>query len=210
MYKTPHFVTGNFVSHSKFVDDATYATILDTVVKATTDIFLCDEAGKVFLGKRLAQPHNDWWLMGGRMIPGETPQIAAVRILSREVGLRLDPVTAAARFRTVGTYTFVWDSRAQEPTNHGTADVSIIQALTLTLDEIAALKPHESEYAAAGWFCPSDLVGPAPPLTSLHPALRQGLNDYLAMRKWDQLQEAISQSESLVIGLLKEYIGMRQ
>ena len=144
------------------------------------------------------------------MIPGETPQIAAVRILSREVGLRLDPVTAAARFRTVGTYTFVWDSRAQEPTNHGTADVSIIQALTLTLDEIAALKPHESEYAAVGWFCPSDLVGPAPPLTSLHPALRQGLNDSLAMRKWDELQEAISQSESLAIGLLKEYIGMRQ
>lgn len=202
MYQTKHFVTGNFVSHSSFVDDATYSTILDNIVKATCDIFLTRPASadstssadvsssdadvEVLLGERVGLPHADWWIPGGRMMPGETCQTAAKRILHRELGLLLDD---PARVRTVGHFTFVWDTRTQEPICNGTCDVSMILRIDLTRGEADGIKQLSKEYKALEWRTISSQL--CLPQGTLHPALAQGLVELSAMRQWDQLKQLL-------------------
>merc|ERR1719159_1501656 len=94
----PHHDTGGFVSHRKFLDDATYGDALDCLVKACTDMLLVHPDGeRVLLGKRSVQPQPDWWFVGGRMMPGETPAQSCRRLLKRELGLEID----VARFEAV-------------------------------------------------------------------------------------------------------------
>lgn len=208
MFHTKHFVTGAFVSHATFVDDATYSTILDNVVKATCDIFVTrpkrDETQKtqqsaspsavvpsdpnedveILLGERVGLPHADWWIPGGRVMPGENVAATAKRILRRE--LMLDIGDDEGRVRTVSHFTFVWDTRTQEPINNGTCDVSIILRVDLTRAEADAVQLLSKEYKQLEWRTLASQV--SLPAGSLHPALAQGIRHLCAMREWDALQ----------------------
>lgn len=199
-YTTRHFVTGNFTSHAKFVDNATYATLLDNVVKATCDIFVRRRSdGWILLGKRLGEPQPDWWLPGGRMLPGESTAHSVQRILKREIGIDILPSPVSSKgfqqlgssnsvvseenarqgrttnseavggsdgmntlsnkpshlpLWTVGHYTFVWGSRAQPPTDHGTCDVSLIVCAIIPDDVAASVVRVPSEYSCLAWCDP--------------------------------------------------------
>ena len=58
---------------------------------------------------------TDWWYVGGRIFPGESPAASCSRLLKRELSLDIDP----ARFCTVCCNSLVWGMRQQEPQNHG-------------------------------------------------------------------------------------------
>jgi hypothetical protein len=106
----PHHNTGGFKSHRKFLADKEYGEALDTLVKACSDMLLISPDGKtIFLGKRLVQPQPDWWFVGGRMFPGETPSQSCCRLLRRELGLDIDPT----RMQPVCCQSLAWGMREQ-------------------------------------------------------------------------------------------------
>jgi ADP-ribose pyrophosphatase YjhB (NUDIX family) len=192
MYQTKHFVTGNFTSHATHVDDRTYSLILDNIVKATCDIFLVrnvdtQEAPLILMGERVGLPHADWWIPGGRMMPGETVAKCCKRVLHRELGLHLgDDDVAEVRVRTVSHFTFVWDTRTQMPVHNGTCDVSIILRVDVTENEASCISLNHKEYKQLEWR-PLDAQLRPDSARPLHPALMQGMTDLSAMIKWDSM-----------------------
>lgn len=79
-------------------------------------MLLLNPAGThIFLGKRCVQPQPDWWFMGGRMFPGETPIQSCQRLLKRELKLDIE----ADRLHVVCSQAFVFGMREQEPKHHG-------------------------------------------------------------------------------------------
>ena len=121
----PHHVTGAFSSHRKFLDDKEYGEALDCLVKACSDLLLQSPDGqRIFIGKRLVHPQPDWWFVGGRIFPGETPVQSCCRLLRRELALEIEP----ARFQTVCCQSLAWGMRQQPPMEHGTTDSQVCSA----------------------------------------------------------------------------------
>ncbi|CAE8651066.1 unnamed protein product, partial [Polarella glacialis] len=179
--RTPQFVTGPFTPHHCFLEDREYGRALDSLVKAVSDILVTSsDESRVFLGRRKVEPQPDWWYIGGRAKPGETTQEAAARNVRRELGLELP----ARRFEVLANYSFVWHMRAQEPADHGTADISTVHRLTLLPEEEAAVKLDEQEYEDARWFaCEEVLAG------EFHPALKQAIWDLRAKSAYEALAQ---------------------
>ena len=77
--KINHYVEKGWKHHSSaWLSEEEYSKVLDTIVFACVDIILTYE-NKVLLAKRNVEPQKDWWIIGGRMFPGESPQETAVR-----------------------------------------------------------------------------------------------------------------------------------
>ena len=106
----PHHDTGGFTSHRKFLPDKEYGEALDTLVKACSDMLLVSpDAKRILLGKRKVHPQPDWWFVGGRMFPGETPAASCCRLLRRELHLEIEP----SRLRPICCQSLAWAMREQ-------------------------------------------------------------------------------------------------
>ena len=122
----PHHITGDFSSHRKFLADKEYGEALDTLVKACSDMLLMSpDSSKIFIGKRKVQPQPDWWFVGGRIFPGETPAQSCCRLLRRELKLEIDP----ARLQPVCCQSLAWGMREQAPKENGTTDSQFVLSL---------------------------------------------------------------------------------
>ncbi|MBI2045833.1 MAG: NUDIX domain-containing protein [Parcubacteria group bacterium] len=168
-----HFVTGAFNRHAASLSAEEYAKVLDSVVVATADIAVINNRGEILLGKRTRAPWPDWWIIGGRMMPGESFEEAASRKLKEELSLDIE----VSRLSYIGTYSLVWGERAQEPIENGSHTVSITMTATITDKEMAALKPND-EYAALQWVSPEHVSH-----SDFHSAIRQGAKDIIAFIK---------------------------
>lgn len=163
-----HFVTGEFNSHAGFLPDEIYTKVLDNIVITCVDIVVVHQ-GKILLGKRAIEPNKDWWVVGGRMKPGESFEDAAARNIKRELNLEAQP----SSFQYLNTQSLVWPSRAQAPKEHGCHDVVITMVLRITAEEKKNIKPN-NEYEEIRWISPSEiLTGCFKP----HPALVQHAKD---------------------------------
>lgn len=193
-----HFETGTHPKKPKFLNDAEYASALDTLCKGCTDLLLTDDAGRVLLGKRIVQPQPDWWYgCGGRMKPGETPYESACRLLRRELNLDLTPgeakhVAAGGRFQGVNCYSYAWQFRQQEPKEGGTADLSIVMTLRITEEEKKRLKFDNKEYERHEWLDPSEVIADC----AKHVALRTSVNDLISLTKWNELVRGVGEDDS--------------
>ena len=120
-------MTGTFSSHRKFLDDKEYGEALDCLVKACSDLLLQSPDGqRIFIGKRLGHPQPDWWFVGGRIFPGETPVQSCCRLLRRELALEIEP----ARFQTVRRHCVVaWGMRGKCRVVHCTTHCGVHGAL---------------------------------------------------------------------------------
>ena len=141
------FVTGLFVSYAKFLPDEIYQFVLDCIVVSCVDIVVVDHRGKMFLGKRSIEPQPDWWIIGGRMRPGESFEEAASRNIQRELGLEID----TSRFVFSGRYNLIWGKREQEPQDHGCHTTSDTHVLVLNEDEAAMVRVTGDEYSDSRW-----------------------------------------------------------
>ena len=157
-----HFEEEGFVPHAIFMDEKDYAKVLDNIVVTCVDICVVNRQDQILLGKRTWYPMRDWWIIGGRMRPGESFNEAAARHIKRELGLEVDP----CRFERLWEYSMAWAKRAQPPEDNGCHMVSITMLLRLEPKEEAQIK-HNEEYEAVQWV---DLDTVAED-TSLHPAL---------------------------------------
>eukprot|EP01116_Phalansterium_solitarium_P015020 TRINITY_DN33034_c0_g1_i1.p1 TRINITY_DN33034_c0_g1~~TRINITY_DN33034_c0_g1_i1.p1 ORF type:complete len:228 (+),score=53.97 TRINITY_DN33034_c0_g1_i1:37-684(+) len=199
----PHFITGDFKAHPIFLGDDEYARALDCLIKACCDMIVTNaETGQILTGKRKVEPQPDWWFVGGRMKPGERVEEAGVRILRREIAVNITDLT---RFKTVGHYSFVWAKRAQEPKDHGTADISVVSTLALTPEEIASMKIDMAEYDEVKFVDPSEILTSG----TYHPALAHAVGDMLSNERFRALEaKAVdsSVSDAEVRSLLVEYL----
>ncbi|CAL1166089.1 unnamed protein product [Cladocopium goreaui] len=204
MLHVPRFITGNFKPHHLFLEDVEYGRALDALVKAVSDVLITSPDGsRVFLGKRKVHPQPDWWYMGGRAKPGESPQQAAARVMRRELCLQLP----ATRFEVIGSYSMTWAMREQAPAEHGTADISTVHHLVLQPEEEAAVKIDEKEYAESQWFGRDEIL-----LGQFHPILKQALRDLQAKTMYRMLQQAVQEQakDSEVSQLARSFVAAAQ
>lgn len=119
-----HYETGSFPKERAPVrlSDEAYGLALDAIVKACVDVVLVHrDSKKVLLGNRRVQPQPGLWFIGGRMIPGESPEETAARHVKHDTKLAIAP--SAFSFVTVSSY--VWALRHQPPAVNGTADIAL-------------------------------------------------------------------------------------
>ncbi|KAL7529272.1 hypothetical protein ACHAWF_002914 [Thalassiosira exigua] len=184
MFQTgiPFHETGAFKSRRTFLPDDLYGVALDNLVKACSDVLLLNPEGThVFVGRRRIQPQPDWWFMGGRMFPGETPVQSGQRLLKRELGLSVEH----GRFEAVCAQTFAFGMREQEPKEHGTTDAQFCFKVRLK-DEAEAKKVvlDEEEYSEAEWKLPGEILE-----GNYHPALKYAVGCMLAGEALERVQE---------------------
>jgi len=103
----------------------------------------------VYLAERRARPlKGSRWFIGGRILTGETPEVAASRIFKRETGQVLDPGKLAFLFQA----RYFLKDREQEPHDAGTDAFSFTFSLAVNDDEIAKIRtgldPKEYESGA--------------------------------------------------------------
>jgi len=83
----------------------------------------------------------------------------------------------------------VWAKRQQEPSDHGTADISIVSTLNLKKEEIIGIKFDDKEYDEIKWVQPDDIVAPS---SGYHSALKRAVKDLLALRTMKRLYQTIN------------------
>jgi 8-oxo-dGTP pyrophosphatase MutT (NUDIX family) len=198
----PHHATGAFTSHRKFLADKEYGEALDCLVKACSDMLLLSPDGaRVLVGKRRVQPQPDWWFVGGRIFPGETPVQSCCRLLKRELSLEIAP----DRFETVCCQSFAWGMRQQPPMEHGTTDSQVVLSLRLTVAEMSKVVLDPKEYDEFTWLEPDAiLTGP------FHPALKFAVSSLLGVRKLRALQAAVvaSADDAAVAALARDFCAL--
>lgn len=162
-YRMGSYIEAGYAPETVFVEDEVYTQILDAIVVACLDIVLVHE-GKVLLGKRAWHPQADWWIIGGRMRPGEEPEAAAVRHAKRDLGLDLE----LDRFRYLTTFSTAWKTRRHAPAENGTHTISIVMAIELDSEEAGSIRLNE-EYTEQQWIAPNEITTNG----DFHPALHQ-------------------------------------
>lgn len=178
---------------------------VDNLVKGCTDVLLLNPEGThIFAGKRCVQPQPDWWFMGGRMFPGETPVQSAQRLLKRELGLEVD----GERFRIVCAQAFAFGMREQEPKEHGTTDAQFCYKVQLrNAGEVEKVVLDEKEYSDSQWKLPSQILE-----GNYHPALKYAVGCMLAGDALDALQrcEEKGGSDAEVAHLSRQFLKLRK
>lgn len=148
------YVTGIFMSCAERLPEEIYAHVLDSIVVACVDILVFRKNGCVLLVRRRVEPQPDWWIPGGRMMPGESFQEAAGRIIERELGLKIN----SERFIHANrVYNLIFGQRQQKPQDNGTHTISVTCIVVLDDDEIDSIGLSE-EFCMHSWEIPSDVT----------------------------------------------------
>lgn len=148
------YIEGGFVSLASHVDDTTYEVILDNIVVCCVDCVVVHRE-KILLGLRKEYPYKGWWVMGGRMWPGESYRHTAQRVVEREVGLRIED---RQRFIYIDTAGYVWTHRAQAPEEHGCHMEGNNFFLQISDAEHARIRPRADDFAELRWVKPNDIL----------------------------------------------------
>ncbi len=148
-----YFEQEGFKSHAKFLPDETYSQVLDSIVMACVDAVLMNSKGEMLIGKRAVEPNRDWWIIGGRMRPGESFEQAAAVNVERELGISIEP----SRFKYLCTYSVAWARRAEPPCENGLHQVSITMLVRVTDEEVSSIQ-HNEEYETLEWVYPTELI----------------------------------------------------
>ena len=176
MAKVSHFKTGEIAeSHMKFLPPETYAIVRDSTVRACVDVLVGNQHGKFLLGKRVIEPWPDWWVFGGRMIPGENPQDAVSRMTKEDIGLDVVP----ERFVYLGFRSLVWGRRSEPPQENGCHDLGILYLLLIEDVEISLIKFRRGEYSEVKWMDPKEIIMEP----SFHPAVVEAIQQASALVK---------------------------
>lgn len=136
------------------LSDSEYAAALDNLVLTCVDVVFVHQQS-VLLVKRARLPRKSWWMIGGRMVPGESPRQAAQRKAASEAGLNLD----ADRLVFVGVYSTRFAYRHQPPHHHGSHTVNLTYCIRLTEVEMAQLSFNASEHDGWQWVNYCDVPG---------------------------------------------------
>ncbi len=152
----PHFEEAgrrNPVTPADRMPAREYGIALDYLVFACVDIALTYQ-NQVLLAKRSRYPRKGgWWIVGGRMVAGESPLEAVARKVGEEAGLvSIDP----DRFIYLGAYSTCFAKRDQEPAKNGSHSVNLTYQLELMAKEQSQLLLND-EYDDRQWVAFKDV-----------------------------------------------------
>lgn len=143
----PHFTEAGRINPKTAADrmpEADYAIALDYLVFTCVDIVFLHE-NQILLARRNRYPRKTWWVIGGRMVAGESPLEAAKRKAAEEAGL---DHLESDRFEFIGVYSTSFALREQAPIHNGSHSVNLTYQIRLTLQEKQSLTLVSSEYEA--------------------------------------------------------------
>lgn len=135
MKKTPKvYVEHGFHIPRIRLDDEEYGRSIQAHVVYCVDAAIVNrERRTIYLGKRVAKPLQGWWILGGRVFPGELEADAIARKYKQEAGIDVAP----ERFEYVDTFRYMRKGRAQAPQEYGSDCIGYTFAVELTDDELA-------------------------------------------------------------------------
>ena len=148
-----HFSEGDRPFSPPFLSDEVYGQALDALVITCVDIVLV-HGDRVLLGERRQPPRPGWWVIGGRMIHGESPIAAVQRKLKEEASLE---GIGGDRLDFIGVFSTRFGSRGQPPREHGLHSVNLTYRLGLTDEEAAGIVLDEREYGRSQWWNTDDI-----------------------------------------------------
>lgn len=146
-----HIVEEGFLDRSSRLSDGEYARVLNNIVVCCVDCaVIC--GNDVLLGVRPDEPAKGcWWIMGGRMKPGEDPRQTAKRVLQREIGLVVPTLDEIMDLNL--TISYIWKDRSQPPQDHGCQMVGLYYFTSIGEDKRDALTTAtNAEFAARAWI----------------------------------------------------------
>ncbi|MDX2240764.1 MAG: NUDIX hydrolase [Leptolyngbyaceae cyanobacterium bins.302] len=178
----PHFVEAGRTNPKTATDrmpEAEYAVALDYLVFTCVDLVFLFQS-QMLLARRNRYPRRAWWVIGGRMVAGESPIESAQRKASEEAGLgNLE----GDRFQLIGVYSTSFAFREQEPIHHGSHSVNLTYQVELTETEKQDLKLISTEYEASyQWINLDQVTQLIDPEDSLDQALLAIVHDVKASK----------------------------
>lgn len=145
-----HIVEEGFLDRSSRLSDEEYVRVLNNVVVCCVDCaVVCSD--EMLLGVRTDEPaKGSWWIMGGRMKPGEDPRQTARRVLQREIGLDVQTLDEIEDLNL--SISYIWRTRSQPPQDHGCHMVGLYYCIRIGEDKRDALAcATNTEFAARRW-----------------------------------------------------------
>ncbi len=161
-------------SSSTYLPIEVYARSLDALVITCVDLVFIHNSA-VLLGKRANPPRQGWWVIGGRMIAGESPLQTAQRKASEEAGLSL----TGDRFHCSGVYSTQFAHRHHRFPPGPLHSVNLTYSVLLTAAEAAAATLTVTEYEDQQWMTLEEVAPYLRPEDPMDQALHQVLNDAL-------------------------------
>ena len=147
LHEVAHFEEDARINQEGLLPIDLYSRALDYLVIACVDIaFISND--QVLLGKRNTYPKKGWWLIGGRMMAGESPTKAAKRKTYQEAGLDLD----LSHFTYINAYSTCFSQRSQEPQNNGLHSVNLTYLVNISDHEKQQIKLIKTEYEDLKWI----------------------------------------------------------
>ena len=150
----------------------TYSMVLDTVVLTCVDIVFVHHT-MILLGQRNRYPMKGWWIIGGRMFAGESPDGAVQRKAKEEAGLEIE----RSRIQFFGLYSTCFATRHQPPVDHGLHSVNLAHLIEITDDEKDQIRLTSAEYDAWTWISQDEVTAFLNLDRIFDRALNQMLND---------------------------------
>lgn len=149
-----YFKDNNYKPKNYYIDELTYSVILDNIVVACIDVVVRN-SGQVLIVRRVYFPQKDWWIIGGRMSTGESPQDTASRHVDKDLKICCKPT----RFKYLTHFYGSWSLRAHNPISNGTQTHSSVLLLDISDSEKDSIILG-SEYTALTWVEPKELKNP--------------------------------------------------
>jgi len=176
-YNVLHFAESGRVNPKTAADrmpEKEYAAALDYLVFTCVDLVFFYQQ-QILLARRNRYPRKSWWIVGGRMIAGESPLETAQRKASEEAKLEH---LASDRFQFVGVYSTSFALREQEPSHNGSHSVNLTYLIELTDAEKQHLRLISTEYEADyQWVSIDQVIELVNPNDSLDQALLAIVHD---------------------------------
>jgi colanic acid biosynthesis protein WcaH len=125
------------------IPEELYKQILSVIPIICVDIVIRNDKGQYLLVQRKNEPlKGDWWVVGGRILQGETASNACIRKTLEEIGLAITDV------HFLGIYEDIFDKNSFEvPGPYHT--ISIVFEACITVAQTIQLDSQHSDW---GWF----------------------------------------------------------
>ena len=164
-----HFSEGPPQFSRPYLDETTYGQALDTLVIACVDVVLV-WGDRILLGERRHPPRPGWWVIGGRMVHGESPMEAVQRKLKEEAGLE---AIGSDRLRFIGTFSTRFAERGQPPRDRGLHSINLTYCVELRGEEARAITLDSNEYGRSKWWTWDEIYSALNPTLEMDRALTQ-------------------------------------
>ena len=123
-----------------------YQEIISVLPIICVDVVIRNRSGKVLLARRKNEPIKDhWWVIGGRILSGESAHQACIRKTFEETGLKIN------QLKFLGFYEDVYDKNAfNVPKPYHT--FSLAFETQLSGDRVEEIIRLDSQHSDWGWF----------------------------------------------------------